>query len=1240
MHLILAAWAGLLLALSSQASAQLARRDFGANDYFAVHLQPGVSAREIAERLGAHNEGPLGELPDHYTFSCPKETSDHVHTRLEELKERRRLLRRRSPQSRSVADRGDSLDTILWSDKQHLRRRHVKRIPPPPPSPPLPSAGPPLSLRRPPPPQPEPELDPAQQEAIQRLNKIAAQLEIEDPIFKEQWHLFNPIQPGHDLNVTGVWLEGITGNGTISAVIDDGLDMDSNDLKDNYFEAGSWDFNDHTAKPKPRLFDDKHGTRCAGEIAAVRNNVCGIGMAYDSRVAGIRILSAPISDEDEASAINYRMQDNQIYSCSWGPPDDGATMDAPGLLIKRAIVNGIQRGRGGLGSVFVFAAGNGAAAGDNCNFDGYTNSIYSITVGGIDRYGDHPYYSEACSAQLVVTYSSGHDDAIHTTDVGTAKCNTGHGGTSAAGPLVVGTIALALSVRPELTWRDLQYLCIHTAVPIHLDDGDWQDTALGAKFSHTYGYGKVDAYSFVQAAKSWELVKPQAWYNSPWISVQHDIPQGDQGLAASFDVTLDALAAANLDRLEHITLTMNVDHTRRGDLSVELRSPAGRISHLSVSREHDNEARGYEDWTFMSVVHWGEPGIGTWTVVVKDTIDNEHTGRFIDWRLSLWGECIDPSQQELIPLPEEYDDDHETATASVATTSIDPATVSTSLPGQPSDHIDHSGLLSSFPTFGASKRTQIWIYSAFGLIIAFCAGLAIYFFIRRRRRQTDARDGYEFEMVRSDDDDDTDKHHARSALTRDRGRGRARRGGELHKRRKVTANRPPPLRIPLRGRTAANNERPQLQAATAQNSGPAAPTAPKTRSSTAPPKTQSSSTGTTASIIPSSILPSQSSTPPATPPLSHPSTPQYDQIRRIEEKARNSIHSSNPAAAGADDQRKLRKHGGTRLNTELAQYFPNFHHMLSLEPQERQTLSPKTTLVLLDDTPNYAPPVERVDRFGARKPLHATTIIDLPLPPHPVAATAAHDPMADRVYDKIHRKYERHEKQLKNADRERAQHEKCQLERLLEELRGPDWLRTLGISGITETEKKRYEPKRQLFVREIQAMIDKFKWWKEEEKRRKLERQQELREEAGGTGTTKHSSATSQRTTPTQPPNSSQIDALAAQQLLDEAKSANRRKKTAVVDTPTPVTPASLQSPTATPSHAAYKPFTSFFEKRHLRDAAVSGRQRGRTVLAFGHPVPEIDHEYDFALPATILTEYAIKSSQRSRRRRRRDVDE
>jgi kexin len=137
-----------------------------------------------------------------------------------------------------------------------------------------------------------------------------------------------------------------------------------------------------------------------------------MGIAYDSKVAGVRILSGDLTDADEALALNYNFQNNHIFSCSWGPPDNGQTMEAPNGILADAFINGIENGRGGKGSIYVFATGNGANFGDNCNFDGYTNSIYTITVGAIDHNNDHPPYSESCSAQLVVTYSSGGGEYI------------------------------------------------------------------------------------------------------------------------------------------------------------------------------------------------------------------------------------------------------------------------------------------------------------------------------------------------------------------------------------------------------------------------------------------------------------------------------------------------------------------------------------------------------------------------------------------------------------------------------------------------------------------------------------------------------------------------------------------------------------------------------------------------------------------------------------------------------------
>ncbi|KAJ2072180.1 pheromone processing endoprotease, partial [Coemansia sp. S100] len=230
----------------------------------------------------------------------------------------------------------------------------------------------------------------------------------------------------------------ITGAGVTVALIDDGLDYSSEDLLENFDFKGSYDFNDKTKLPTPRLVEDYHGTRCAGQIAASRNDVCGVGVAYGARVAGIRMLSKEVSDQDEVTALNYGMDTNWIYSCSWGPNDDGATVQGPDQHIEDAFVNGVENGRSGLGSIFVFATGNGGALGDNCNFDGYTNSIYTISIGAIDHLDKHPYYSEQCSAQLAVTYSNGAQRGIVTTDLGLRSCTDKHGGTSAAAPLGAG----------------------------------------------------------------------------------------------------------------------------------------------------------------------------------------------------------------------------------------------------------------------------------------------------------------------------------------------------------------------------------------------------------------------------------------------------------------------------------------------------------------------------------------------------------------------------------------------------------------------------------------------------------------------------------------------------------------------------------------------------------------------------------------------------------------------------------
>lgn len=54
-------------------------------------------------------------------------------------------------------------------------------------------------------------------------------------------------------------------------------------------KAASWDINDDDDDPSPRDDgDNKHGTRCAGEVAAVAfNQFCGVGIAYNAKIGGL-----------------------------------------------------------------------------------------------------------------------------------------------------------------------------------------------------------------------------------------------------------------------------------------------------------------------------------------------------------------------------------------------------------------------------------------------------------------------------------------------------------------------------------------------------------------------------------------------------------------------------------------------------------------------------------------------------------------------------------------------------------------------------------------------------------------------------------------------------------------------------------------------------------------------------------------------------------------------------------------
>jgi len=58
--------------------------------------------------------------------------------------------------------------------------------------------------------------------------------------------------------------------------------------------------------------------------------------------AGVRMLDGEVTDAVEAQSLALNQQHIDVFSASWGPDDDGRTVDGPGPLARKAFIDGIQ----------------------------------------------------------------------------------------------------------------------------------------------------------------------------------------------------------------------------------------------------------------------------------------------------------------------------------------------------------------------------------------------------------------------------------------------------------------------------------------------------------------------------------------------------------------------------------------------------------------------------------------------------------------------------------------------------------------------------------------------------------------------------------------------------------------------------------------------------------------------------------------------------------------------------------
>ena len=227
---------------------------------------------------------------------------------------------------------------------------------------------------------------------------------------------------------------------------------------------------------------------------------------------------------------------------------------------------------------------------------------------------------------------------------------------------------------PDLTWRDVQYLIAYTSNPDVLTGDDWVANAAGLKVSHQFGFGAIDAEAMVTRARHWINVPEQhnitipamplyALYTSSYFhilllisfaSIPHtcsrcNVSSESSSLVHFINANSLPESESGITSLEHVVVTLSLSvtssevfnltdyydavddesidisewlespHPRRGDVKIELTSPAGTKSVLLPYRNYDfvNE-EGYDNWPIMSLHFWGEKS--SWYMDPPDSI--------------------------------------------------------------------------------------------------------------------------------------------------------------------------------------------------------------------------------------------------------------------------------------------------------------------------------------------------------------------------------------------------------------------------------------------------------------------------------------------------------------------------------------------------------------------------------------------------------------------------------------------
>ncbi|MBT2404266.1 MULTISPECIES: S8 family serine peptidase [unclassified Streptomyces] len=461
-----------------------------------------------------------------------------------------------------------------------------------------------------------------------------------DTEYAKQWDLFEPTA---GMNVPAAW-DKSTGSGVTVAVIDTGYvahsdvapnvvagydfissstaARDGNGRDNNPADQGDWSAAGECGTGSTASNSSWHGTHVAGTIAAATNNSMGVaGIAYNAKIQPVRVLGkCGGATSDIVDAITWASGGSVSGVPANATPAKVINMSLGGSGACTATYQNAINAAVARGTTVVVAAGN-----SNSDASGFSPASCNnvINVAATNRTGDRSFYSNYGAIIDVAapggetrratdtpgTVTTPENGILSTLNSGTttpgSEIYKPYQGTSMAAPHVAGLAALVVAAKPSLTPAQVESAIKANTRPL-------AGTCTGG-----CGTGLADAAATVNAVLSTPV--------TPVFSNTTDVAIPDNGGAVSSSIAVSGLTGNAPAALK---VSVDIKHTYRGDLVIDLVAPNGTVKRLQNSSgdSADNVITTY------TVDASALAANGTWQLRVQDVAAAD-TGYIDSWSL-------------------------------------------------------------------------------------------------------------------------------------------------------------------------------------------------------------------------------------------------------------------------------------------------------------------------------------------------------------------------------------------------------------------------------------------------------------------------------------------------------------------------------------------------------------------------------------------------------------------------------